>query len=117
MNHTQLLNRHCATIGWSALLIWWGIVMMIDPLTIGMGAMGTGVILLSVNASRLLNGIPPKESTTTAGIITLMWGAFDQARVMLAHPTALSFAMIFIVIGVVMLTRELFRYRKTGLVG
>ena len=56
----QNLNRTFATVGDGVLLIWWGIVIMVGPITVGMGAIGTGLICLGVNAARMLNGIPPK---------------------------------------------------------
>jgi len=106
MENTQTLNRNFATIGDGALLIWWGIVMMVHPLTIGMGAIGTGVILLGVNAARLLKGIPTKGSTTAVGIIALAWGALDT----IFDPRfELSFALMLIVIGVVLLASLLAR--------
>jgi hypothetical protein len=98
MENTQTLNRNFSKIGDGALLIWWGIVMMIHPLTIGMGAVGTGLILLGVNAARLLKGIPAKRSTTALGVSALMWGAFDM--IFQPHFES-SLAMMLIVIGVV----------------
>ncbi|MGZ9224132.1 MAG: hypothetical protein ACXW4M_01100 [Anaerolineales bacterium] len=98
MENTKTLNHNFATIGNGALLIWWGIVIMVDPLTIGMGAIGTGLIMLGVNAARLLNGIPTKGSTTVLGIIALVWGTLDTV---LDPSFELSFAIMLIVIGVV----------------
>jgi hypothetical protein len=73
-------------------------VIMFDPLTIGMGAIGTGLIMLGVNAARLLNGIPAKGSTTAIGIIALVWGTIDT---ILGPNFELSFAIMLIVIGLV----------------
>ncbi len=94
----QTMNRTLATIGWGALFVWWGISIMIGPITIGMSAVGTGLILLGVNAVRLLKGIPTNGSTTVVGIIALMWGALDHA---LALRFEASLAAMLIVIGVV----------------
>lgn len=98
MENTKTLNHNFATIGNGALLIWWGIVIMVDPLTIGMGAIGTGLIMLGVNVARSLNGIPTKGSTTVIGIIALVWGALDTV---FTPSFELSFAIMLIVIGVV----------------
>ncbi len=100
MENAGTLNHNFATIGWGALLIWWGIVVMVDPLTIGMGAIGTALIFLGVNAARSLKDIPTKGSTTAAGIIALGWGTLD---IIFDPRVELSFAMMLIVIGVVML--------------
>jgi hypothetical protein len=96
MENTNTLNHNFATIGNGALLIWWGLVIMIEPLTIGMGAIGTGLILLGINAARLLTGIPTKGSTTTIGIIALVWGILDTV---ITPSFELSFAIMLIVIG------------------
>jgi hypothetical protein len=98
MENVQTLNRIFSKIGDNALLIWWGIVMLVHPLTIGMGAVGTGLILLGVNAARLLKGIPAKSSTTAVGLSALIWGSLDT----ILHPHfEMSFAMLLIVIGAV----------------
>ncbi len=94
MENIQTLNHKLATVGNGALLIWWG--MMIDPLTIGMGAIGTGLIMLSVNAARRLRGIPPKASTTFIGSIALVWGALDT---MFDPRVELSFGILLVVVG------------------
>ncbi len=100
MDNVRTLNHNLATIGWGMLLIWWGIVIMIDPLTIGMGAIGTGLICLGVNAARWLNGIPTKSSATEFAIIALVWGALDT---IFNLRLGVSFALLLIVIGVVAL--------------
>ncbi len=97
MENTKGLNHNLAVIGNGALLIWWGLVIMIDPLTLGMGAIGTGLIMLGVNAARLLSGIPTKPSTTFIGSIALVWGSIDT----IFNPRLeLSFAILLIIIGV-----------------
>ncbi len=101
MENAQTLNRNLATIGDSLLLIWWGMVMILEPLTIGMGAIGTGLILLAVNGVRRLNGIPTKGSTTVLGIIALAWGICDMAF----NPgLGGGFAMLLIIVGLVYLS-------------
>jgi len=104
MESTKILNHNFATLGWGALLIWWGIVIMIDPITIGIGAMGTGLIMLGVNATRSLKGIPTRGSTTTIGVIALIWGALDHFLSLSFGP---SFATLLIVIGIVVVTSHL----------
>jgi hypothetical protein len=110
MENVQTLNRNLATVGNSLLLVWWGIVMIVHPLTIGMGAVGTGLILLGVNASRLLKGIPTKGSTTALGIIALVWGTLDSV---FDPRFEVSFAMLLIVIGLVSLS-SLWAHPKTA---
>jgi hypothetical protein len=106
MENIKTLNHNLATIGNGMLFIWWGMVIMIDPLTIGMGAIGTGVIMLGVNAARLLYGIPTKGSTTVVGIIALVWGILDTA---LRLTFESSFAIMLVVIGAVTIASLLIR--------
>jgi hypothetical protein len=106
MENTQTLDRNLGTLADGALLIWWGIVILVQPLTIGLGAIGTGLIMLGVNAARSVKGIPANGSTTTIGIVALAWGALDTVF----NPRfELSFAMLLIVIGVVVLASLLAR--------
>jgi hypothetical protein len=110
MENIKTLNHNFAVIGDAALLIWWGIVIMIDPLTIGMGAIGTGLIALGVNAARLLNGVPAKASTTFIGVIALVWGTIDT----IFDPRfELSFAILLIVIGLATIASLLARHKST----
>lgn len=104
----QSMNRTFAMIGDGALLIWWGISIMVGPITIGMSAIGTGLILLGVNAARWLKGIPTKGTTTAVGVIALVWGAFDHTLALRFMP---SFATLLIVIGVVVIASLVTRPR------
>jgi len=114
MSSLKDFNHTTAAVGWGMLFIWWGIVVMFKPLTIGMGAIGTGLILLGVNAARLHKGIPDKGSTTTTGIIALVWGVLDQARLMLGLKDGVSLAALLIVIGIVVFLIPLLARPKTG---
>jgi len=96
----EALNRTYAMIGWGALFVWWGISIIIGPITIGMSAVGTGLILLGVNAARWLKGIPINGSNTPVAVVAIVWGALD-------HTLRLSFgastATLMIVIGLVVI--------------
>jgi hypothetical protein len=113
MSSLKNFNHTTAAIGWGALFIWWGIVVMFKPLTIGMGAIGTGLIMLGVNAARLRKGIPDKGSTATVGLIALAWGVLDQARLMLGLNDGASLAALLIVIGIVVFLVPLLTHPKT----
>ena len=101
MDNTKTIKRNLTTIGWGALLVWWGLSLMIDPITVGMSAIGTGLILLGLNAARALQGISANRSTTGWGITALVWGILDHT---LALSLERSLAALLIVIGVVTLT-------------
>lgn len=100
MDKANTLNHNIAVIGWSMLLIWWGIAILVKPITIGMTAVGTGLILLGLNVFRWRKGLPTKGLNTIIGIIALVWGTLDHA---FALSFWLSFATLLIVIGVVAL--------------
>jgi hypothetical protein len=106
MDNTNTLNHNIAVIGWSMLLIWWGIAILVKPVTIGMTAIGTGLILLGLNVFRWRKGLPTRGSNTIIGIIALVWGALDHT---FALSFWLSFATLLIVIGVVALASLLVR--------
>jgi hypothetical protein len=96
MDEKKSENHVIATVGWALLLIWWGISFAIGPITIGMSAIGTGLIMLGVNAYRSLRGIPTPGSTTALGVIALVWGTLDTA---FALRFEASLAVLLIVIG------------------
>jgi len=100
MGEKKNLNNIIASFGWGILFVWWGICILIDPITIAMSAIGSGLILLGVNAVRMLKGIPTRESTTTVGVIALTWGVFDQVGSALHLASGLSFALLVLIIGV-----------------
>jgi len=99
MSGKKTFNHRLAKMGWGALLIWWGVSIMIDPITIGMSAIGTGLIFLGVNAIRLIKGIPTRVNTTVVGIMAIVWGVLDQARFMLSLSIGVSVALLLIVFG------------------
>jgi hypothetical protein len=104
MDNAKRLNSIFSNLGDNLLLIWWGIVMIVHPLTIGMGAIGTGLILLGVNAARWLKRIPTKRATTVIGVMAILWGSLDT----IFHPRLeFSFALLLIVIGLVSLAAML----------
>jgi hypothetical protein len=106
MENIKTLNHIFSKIGDNLLLIWWGIVMIMHPLTIGMGAIGTGLILLGVNAARRIKRIPTRLTTTVIGSMAILWGLLDT----LFHPRLeVSFALMLIVIGLVSLAAMLAR--------
>ena len=107
MGGKKTLNRHLARLAWGALLIWWGVVLIIEPITVGIAAAGTGLILLGVNAIRSLKGIPTRHKTTLIAFIAILWGTLDQARYMLALSSGLSFALLLVVSGLTVLLSPL----------
>lgn len=106
MQSTKKINHNFATAGWGALLVWWGISFMVGPITIGISAFGTGLILLGVNAARALKGIPTNRSTTAWGVTALAWGFLNHT---LSLSFERSFAALLIVIGMMTLASLLAR--------
>lgn len=110
MKNTQILNRNIEGIAWGALFIWWGITELMTVLPDGAGAIGIGLILLGANAARWLNGIPTSGFTTTIGILALVWGGLELVGAVLSLPFEIPvFAILLIVLGVIVLGRELTR--------
>jgi hypothetical protein len=112
MGGKKAFNRNLARAAWGSLLIWWGVVLIVNPLTMGIGAMGTGVILLGLNAFRWLKGYPTRGGTTQFGLMVILWGLLDQARYMLALPSGFSLALLLIVGGFSVLITPLFTRPK-----
>ena len=113
MNNAQTLNRNFEAIAWGALLIWWGVTELFVSLPEGAGLLGIGVILLGVNAARMLSGMRANGFSTTLGILALVWGGLELAGAVLHLPFELPvFAILLITLGVLLLGREIFRSRN-----
>jgi hypothetical protein len=113
MKQKQTQTADYENIAWSALLIWWGVVMLLPFLPDGMGALGTGLILLGVNLARRLQGQPTRGLTTTLGILALAWGGSELANSLFPLPFEIStIAVVLIVLGIISLARELQGHRN-----
>jgi hypothetical protein len=96
-------------MAWGAFFIWWGITELVQ-FPDGTGAVGIGLILLGLNGVRSLNGLPTNGFTLTLGILALVWGGLELAGSLLQLPFKLPvFAIVLIVLGVILLVRELQR--------
>jgi hypothetical protein len=108
MENLQTRNRRLEAIAWGAFFLWWGVTELFPSLPEGTGAIGIGVILLGLNASRSLNGIPASGFTTTVGILALILGALELSRLVLRLPFELPvFGILLIVLGLIFLAQEL----------
>ena len=115
MNDTRTLNNSFETAAWGALFVWWGITELFNFLPHGMGAIGIGLIFLGLNVVRSLNGIPTSGFSTTLGILALVLGGLELAGSVLRLPFELPvFAILLIVLGAIMLARELLAARAAA---
>jgi hypothetical protein len=113
VDNTRKLSRNLETMAWGALFIWWGITELLQFLPHGTGAIGIGLIFLGLNMARSLNGIPTSGFSTTLGILALVLGGLELAGSLLALPFDIPvFAILLIVLGVILLARELLRSRN-----
>jgi hypothetical protein len=113
MENTRTLDRNLETVAWGAFFIWWGITELFNFLPHGTGAIGIGLIWLALNAVRALKGVPTSGLTTTLGILALVLGGLELASSAMHLPFELPvFAILLIVLGVIMLARELLRSRN-----
>ena len=104
------LSKRLEVVAWGALLVWWGITELVPGLPKGMGALGVGLILLGVNAERRLSGAPISVFSTFLGVLALVWGGLDLAASVLNLPFEMpTFAILLIVLGAMLLGRELVR--------
>ena len=115
MENTRTSDRNLETVAWGALFIWWGITELIPGLPHGTGAIGIGLIWLGLNAARALKGVPTSGLTTTLGILALVLGGLELASPVMRLPFELPiFAILLIVLGAIMLVRELLAARAAA---
>ena len=112
MNTLQTSKYNFETLTWGALLMWWGITELVKNLPDGAGAIGVALILLGINAVRLLNGLPVNGFSATIGVLAALWGGLTLAGTVLNLPFDLPiFAILLITLGVILLGREILRSR------
>lgn len=118
MDKTQTIDNRFETIAWGLIFILWGVTILFDFVPASAGILGTGLILLGLNAVRSLSDIPTKSGTTILGILAVVWGVLELARLVFHLPFELSdwaiFAILLIVLGGILMGRELIRIRKPG---
>ena len=108
MDVEQRSYRNLDTIAWGAFFVWWGITSLLVSLPKGVGAIGIGLIFLSLNVARSMKGIPVSGFTTILGILALVWGGLELAGVLLSLPFQMpTFAIIVIVLGVSLVAGQL----------
>ena len=106
------LNETLEAVAWGVLLVWWGVTELFSFLPPGTGAIGVGLILLGLNVTSLVNGVPIRIWSTMLGILALVWGGLDLAGSLLRLPFEMpTFAILLIVLGVMLVGRELMRNR------
>jgi len=108
-DNSRSLNRRYEIAAWGVFFIWLGVTSLL-PFPKGTGTLGVGLILLGLNAARYLNHVPMSNFTIGLGIIAVVLGAFDMLRAIFRLPFELPvFPILLIVLGAVMLWRELTR--------
>jgi hypothetical protein len=118
MDNARTWNHNFDTIAWALLAILWGVTILFDFMPFGVGILGTGLILLGVNVMRALDGLPAKDENTVLGILALAWGGLELARPILRQLFEFAdwdwaiFAILLVVLGIMLLARELLRMRK-----
>jgi hypothetical protein len=114
MDNSRTSKRDHETIAWGLLLIWWGLRWWpLVSLPEGTGLLGTGVILLGLNAVRSLNGIPARNVTTILGFLALAFGGLLLAHEILNVSFEIPvFEILLIAPGALLLVRT-FRKPET----
>ena len=112
MDDTRALNRKFEIAAWGVFFIWLGITSLFR-FHDGIGTFGIGLILLGLNAVRYLNHVPTSNFTVALGGLAIVIGGFDAMRSIFRLPFELPlFPILLIVLGAVMLWRELSRRKE-----
>lgn len=103
------LDKRLAILFWPLLLILLGTIWLfpVDRVPVGTLLTGIGLILLGLNAARLLKGIPVRVLPTVLGVVALAAGVAEFAG---AELPIVPLSLIAIGASIVL---ELFHARKT----
>jgi hypothetical protein len=108
MENTRKLNLDFGTIAWGALFILWGISELFPTLPKGIGALGLGLILVSLNLARYWTGQEVSSFSTILGILALLLGGLELARPYLHLSFELPiFAILLLALGLITLLRAM----------
>ena len=116
MDKSQKLENRLVTLAWGMLFIWWGLcAWSLISLPNGSVMLGTGLILLGLNATRSLKNIPTNGFTNLLGIFAFLWGGLELVNSILILPFRLPvLGTILILAGAAMLVRELLQLRQAS---
>lgn len=108
MEDKRKINSGFETVAWGAFFVLWGITEMFDFLPKGMGAVGIGLIFISLNLARMGKGLPTSGFTTTLGIIALVLGGLELVTPWLHLSFEIPmFAILLVAVGVSLLVRQM----------
>jgi hypothetical protein len=108
MDTTNKFNLDLEKIAWGALFILWGITEMVKSLPAGTGAIGIGLILLSLNFARKMVGQSMSSFTTTLAFLALLLGGLEFAQPFLHLPFEIPiFAILLLAFGLITLVRAM----------
>ncbi|PKO14083.1 MAG: hypothetical protein CVU39_16015 [Chloroflexi bacterium HGW-Chloroflexi-10] len=104
MENTHKFTVNFETFAWGALFILWGIMEMFKFLPKGTGALGIGLILISLNIARAITKQPISGFTTTIGIFALLAGGLEIVSPYLHFAFDIPvFAILLLVLGMILL--------------
>lgn len=72
------LDHQLESVGWALFLIMIGGLMLVPGVPSGTWLVGTGLIMLGVNAVRRLNGITPSAFTVVLGVLAIAFGVAEM---------------------------------------
>lgn len=103
------LDKRLAILFWPLLLILLGTIWLlpVDRVPVGTLLTGIGLILLALNAARVLNGIPVRVLPTVLGVVALAAGLAEFAG------AALPIVPLSLIAIGASIALELFHARKT----
>jgi hypothetical protein len=92
---------------WGLLLIWWGILALVPARPKGVGALGVALILLGVNALRIVKGSAVSRLSVTVGLGALVLSALPLLRSVLPIPPYVAtLPVVLIACGAIVLAWE-----------
>ena len=101
--HKDALNRRLDEIGWALFFLLTGVLLLApERIPDGTWLIGVGIIMLGINAVRRLNDIAISPFTVILGAVAVAAGLADLFGVKFP-----LFAVLFILIGVGMVVRQL----------
>jgi hypothetical protein len=96
------LDRRLDQIGWGVFLIMIGAIWLIPSVPQGMWLIGTGVLLLGLNAVRYMRGVSWHRTWTALGLLAFLAGVGELTGIKLP-----LFAISLVMVGLSLVLRSL----------
>ena len=108
METTRKTSFDFDAIAWGVFFLFWAFTALFKSLPAGIGGIGIGLIMISLNVARSLTGHPTSTFTIIFGLRALLLGGLELSRQLLHLSFELpTFAILLFALGLITVVRAM----------